>query len=102
MEEYPQAVEARPWRPEDGPAPTVHVYQMSDRPMMGIRVGGRWETAVVRARYDHADGRVAYQVEITVEHDGARTATIRSYWWDPTAMRPLPTTIDYPGALERP
>lgn len=94
MEEQPEAEEARPWRTEDGPAPKVHVYEPGRRPMLAIRTGGRWESAVVRARYDHADGHVSYQVDITVEHDGARTATIRSYVWDPKTMRPLPSTVD--------
>ena len=57
--------------------------------MMRVRVQGRWRKALVQARQDHADGRVVYQVDLTLVIDGVPATTARSYLWDRRAMRPL-------------
>ncbi|AXK34656.1 hypothetical protein DVA86_20395 [Streptomyces armeniacus] len=89
MEAVRNALEARPWRPEDGPAPRVWLYPYGRRPALRIRVAGRWRHCLVHARQDYPDGRTAYQVEIALSasSDGIVGTYIRTYWW-PAAMRP--------------
>lgn len=83
-----EAVEARPWRPDDGDPPRVHTYPYGARPLLDIRVDGEWRCCPVRARFDWPTGRVSYQVEVTRMRAGGPETVIRAYWWDPATMRP--------------
>ncbi|MFD4974811.1 hypothetical protein [Streptomyces sp. NPDC058424] len=56
--------EARPWRPERGPKPTVRTWPRRDPPALWVWSKGRWRWATVRARQD---GRVAYQVSVDLD-----------------------------------
>lgn len=85
------AVEVPPWQPAHGPRPRI--TQWRRRPMLEVRVGGVWRLGIVLARHDYGPGRVAYQVQINLDTDGA--ASIRTYAWDGAAMRPV-------DAVERP
>lgn len=85
----PDAEEARPWRPSDGPGPAVRVFPYGQQPMMRVRAQRKWHTCTVLARYDYADGRTVYQVDIDLVIDGQRAGTTRSYLWNPKAMKPL-------------
>ncbi|MFD9791423.1 hypothetical protein ACFWXK_10780 [Streptomyces sp. NPDC059070] len=76
---------ARPWRPEDGPAPTVWRWPPADRPALLVRAHGHWRYAVVGARHDYPDGRRAYQV--TVDLTGRAETVARTYWWPHPALR---------------
>ncbi|THA28237.1 hypothetical protein E4198_00025 [Streptomyces sp. RKND-216] len=90
LREDQDAEEVAPWRPGDGPKPAVHVFPPSERPMLRVRTQGRWHTTVVLARYDHHDGRAAYQVDINLTIDGLHhVGTSRTYWWNPKAMKPV-------------
>lgn len=84
-----EAVEARPWRTEDGPAPRVRTYPPGARPLLNVYTGGAWRRCTVLARQDWPTGRVSYQVEMTHRRDGASGTVVRAYWWDSKAMRPV-------------
>ncbi|KUN37688.1 hypothetical protein AQJ30_15500 [Streptomyces longwoodensis] len=79
MSSIPDAEPARPWRPQDGPRPTVWTWPRTDRPALRVMSGGQWRHASVIARQDWADGTVRYQVEVDLRGD---TATrIALYQW---------------------
>ncbi|MCU4750264.1 hypothetical protein [Streptomyces sp. G-5] len=84
-EAVPEAVEARPWRPEDGPEPQVWVWPYGTEPALWVGVGGQWRRATVRARQDHADGRTVYQT--LVDLDGSSEVLTRSYQWPQAGLR---------------
>lgn len=96
-----EAVEARPWREGDSPAPRMHVYVRGERPMMRIFTEGRWRTCVVQARADWPDRRVAYHVEVPLYRDGAEGQCLRAYWWDSSVMRPAAGRRARPLATNR-
>lgn len=87
--EQQSAVEARPWRSEDGPEPAVTVYRRGAQPLLDVFAEGRWRRCSVLARQNWADGRVAYQVEIQLVRDGVEGMFVRAYWWDAGVMRPV-------------
>lgn len=76
-----EAVEARPWRPADGPRPTVHVYPPAGRPALWVYASGAWRLGWVTARHDYADGTVVYQVEIALPREDGPYASERLYRW---------------------
>lgn len=83
------AVEVPPWRPEMGSPPKVRVYPAGRAPMLRIRTGGAWRSAVVMARQDWPDGRIGVQVSIRlpVPALGGRAESFcRTYAWDREAM----------------
>ncbi|MGP3978997.1 hypothetical protein ACTWQF_34280 [Streptomyces sp. 8N114] len=88
MSAGPDAVEVRPWWPGE-PEP-VYRYYPHPRPVLSIRVHGRWTPAVVQSREDHPDGRVIYHVEISLTVDGVRGTFEVRYLWDPATMHPAP------------
>lgn len=81
----PEPVPARPWRPEDGPEPTVWTWPRTDRPALGVWSAGAWRRATVRARQDWADGSVRYQVEVDLRGD--TTVVVRLYRWPQPGLR---------------
>jgi hypothetical protein len=81
----PDPVEARPWRPDDGPPPHVWTWPRTDPPALLVRRLGRWRWGTVTARQDHADGRVVYQV--AVDLDGSTSVTTRLYAWPQPGLR---------------
>lgn len=74
-----EPIEARPWRPEDGPHPMVWAWPPGDRPAFWVWSRGAWRWAPVRARQDWPAGRTAYQVLIDL--DGTTSVKARTYWW---------------------
>lgn len=92
MRDKREAVEARPWRPEDGPQPHATVYPPGSASQLRIRTGGSWRHASVLMRLDWANGHVSYQVEVVLVEDGVPGTFIRSFWWDPAVMR-LPAPV---------
>lgn len=78
-------VEAPPWRPELGPAPTVMVWPPGRTPALMVRAAGRWRYAPVHARHAYPDGRVAYMV--TVDLTGRLEVVYRTYWWPQPGLR---------------
>lgn len=84
------AVEVAPWQAARGARPRITRWRR--RPRLEVRVAGQWRLATVLARHDYPGGSSAYQVEITLGDTGA--ASIRTYTWDPRAMRPV-------GSLEQ-
>lgn len=102
MTDYRDAEQAPPWRSDSGtPAPTVTVYAPLDRPMMRVRLDSVWRTALVLARFDHANGRTSYHVEATLPtrlHNGDHAEESHGFdlYWDPRAMRPLSDRTPYP------
>ncbi|AWI32629.1 hypothetical protein [Streptomyces tirandamycinicus] len=85
MDTSTEPEQAPPWRPEDGPAPTVWLWPAGNRPGLFVLVNGRWRYAVVQARHDYPDGRVSYQVEVDVH--GSTSITSRSYWWPQEGLK---------------
>lgn len=83
------AEEARPWSPESGPRPRVTVYNRGREPALWVYAAGQWRYAVARARLDHADGRTAYRVNITLPdaEGGEDAAYSRAYWWPQPGLR---------------
>jgi hypothetical protein len=75
-----------PWREGDGPPPTMWVWPGGHQPALKVRVDGRWVTAVVEARADYPDGRVAYHVDITFPEPSSG-GTHRAYWWPQDGLR---------------
>ena len=55
------AVELAPRRRGE-PAPQVHVYATGRKPVLRVRVGGRWRIALARQRLRFPDGTTAYRV----------------------------------------
>jgi len=95
-----EAVEAPPWRQETGiPAPTVSVWPHGQGPTLWVYVQSRWRQTLVRARHDHADGRVVYKVEITLRGpDGVEGSYARFYSWGQRAVVPAsPATSPRPS-----
>jgi hypothetical protein len=99
------AVPARPWRPEDGPEPTVDVWPYGREPLLQVRAGGRWRLATVRAAQRYPDGRTVYQVETDPDGGGTRVVL---YEWPPaggaartgaglTAAKRPPVGVGRPG-----
>ncbi|MFE6185535.1 hypothetical protein ACFQ6U_14020 [Streptomyces sp. NPDC056465] len=85
MSTIPEAQPAAPWRPEDGPRPTVWVWPRGDRPALRVRSAGRWRYAKVVARQDWSDGTVRYQVEVDL--DGSTNVTVLTYQWPQPGLR---------------
>lgn len=77
-ESVPDAVPARPWRPEDGPRPVVWTWPPSDPPVLWVQFDGRRWPGTVLAKQVWADG-VRYQVSVNL---GGDTRTyIRLFRW---------------------
>ena len=83
--EIPDLVEARPWRPGDGPPPKVRTWPPGEQPALWVWLRGKWQYAPVTARQDWADGRVVYQVEVEAEH--ATEVSARRYQWPQPGLR---------------
>ncbi|MEY9956686.1 hypothetical protein [Streptacidiphilus sp. MAP5-52] len=67
-----------------GPHPTMRGYR-PPMPQLWVYWEGRWKLALVLARYDYSDGKVAYEVEF---HDHLeRTRTSRRVLWGPDSVR---------------
>ncbi|MFB6505542.1 hypothetical protein ACFC07_22375 [Streptomyces sp. NPDC056099] len=84
-ETIPEPVEARPWRPEDGPEPKVTTWPNRDRPALSVWSHGKWRFAPVMARQDWSDGRVFYQVSVDLRGDTMVVA--RMYQWPQPGLR---------------
>ncbi|MGW7090026.1 hypothetical protein ACWGH2_41955 [Streptomyces sp. NPDC054871] len=84
-EAIPEPVEARPWRPEDGPEPDVTTWPSGSRPALSVWSRGAWRHAPVTARQVWADGRVFYQV--TVDLRGNLAVSARTYEWPQPGLR---------------
>ncbi|MEV4333641.1 hypothetical protein AB0K02_24400 [Streptomyces sp. NPDC049597] len=84
-EEIPGAVEARPWSPDDGPAPRVTTWPRTNRPALRVYSHGVWRYATIEARQDWADGRVFYQVSVDLRGD--THVTTRLYQWPQPGLR---------------
>ena len=72
-----------------GPEPCVTTWSYP-RPRMLVHLDGTWRRAEVRQRYDWADGKVSYQLDVWLpSEDNPRRMTLKcdSYWWDPATMR---------------
>jgi hypothetical protein len=80
-----EPVQARPWRPEDGPRPVVWTWPPWDRPALRVWSAGEWRYAPVAARQDFADGTVRYQVEVDLRGDTA-VSTV-TYQWPQAGLR---------------
>ena len=95
-----EAEEAQPWQHGSGPRPRVTVYDRGREPALSVCVAGRWHYAVVRARLEHADGRIAYRVAITLPDADGRGASgySRAYWWGQPGVR----AAHGPGDRRRP
>ncbi|MER7937861.1 MULTISPECIES: hypothetical protein [unclassified Streptomyces] len=76
--DIPDAIPARPWRPEDGPWPVVWTWP-SDPPVLWVRHGGRDWPGTVMAKQVWADGCVRYQLSVNLGGD-TRTL-IRLFQW---------------------
>lgn len=89
MTTTPDAVEARPWAPADGPQPTVRVYLPDARPGLWVRAAGEWRYGMVTGRQDHPDGRVVYQVDVQLpdERDGIIGSRSRLYEWPQPGLK---------------
>lgn len=85
MSTIEEPTQSRPWRPEDGPPPTVTAWPHNDRPALRVWSDGAWRYAPVRARQDWADGSVHYQVEI--DPHGDTSVTTRLYRWPQPGLR---------------
>ncbi|MEV0487287.1 hypothetical protein AB0I69_42645 [Streptomyces sp. NPDC050508] len=81
----PEPVEARPWRPDDGPEPKVTMWPHRSRPALAVWSHGKWRNAPVMARQDWADGRVFYQVSVDLRGDMSVVA--RMYQWPQPGLR---------------
>ncbi|MGA4960340.1 hypothetical protein [Streptomyces lavendulocolor] len=73
-------VESRPWRPQDGPEPSVHSWPPGQRPALYVWDGSRWRYAVVQARQTYGNGRVVYQLLMP-------SSSVRSYEWPQPGLR---------------
>lgn len=73
-----------------GSAPRTRIWPSGKQPTLQVRVDGQWRRAAVLQRQDWPDGRVAYLMDVWLP-DGFRpdstSAMVRTYWWDPAAMR---------------
>jgi hypothetical protein len=87
MDGWQEAAEMRPWRSEDGPPPRMRVYPYGERPLLAIRIAGRWRRCPVRARADWADGRIAVHVDVFLWDRGGWSTFPRAYEWNPAVMR---------------
>ncbi|GGZ70000.1 hypothetical protein GCM10010344_41230 [Streptomyces bluensis] len=85
IEDRAEPIEARPWRPVDGPEPVVWTWPRADRPALWVWSCGTWRWTQVRARRDWPDGRTAYQV--AVDLDGSTSVVTRAYWWPHEGLR---------------
>jgi hypothetical protein len=85
MSTIPDAEPARPWRPEDGPKPTVWTWPTTDRPALRVMSAGKWRYAPVLARQDWPDGTVRYQVEVDLLGD--TTVRALTYQWPQPGLR---------------
>jgi hypothetical protein len=66
---------------EGDPQPQVLVYATGHKPIIRVRVDGRWRIAVVRERHDRPSGTV-YQVLL----DCGSGPVIRTYPWPSTDL----------------
>lgn len=85
MAQIPDAVPARPWRPEDGPRPQVWTWPRTDRPALRVMSGGQWRYAPVTQRQTWADGSTRYQVEVDL--DGDTRVRLITYQWPQPGLR---------------
>ncbi|MGW3628021.1 hypothetical protein [Streptomyces sp. NPDC000880] len=85
MSSVPEPEEARPWRPEDGPEPTVTTWPYRDRPALEVWSHGKWRYAPVLARQDWSDGSVYYQVSVDLRGD--TLVSERMYRWRQPGLR---------------
>lgn len=81
----PDAIPARPWRPEDGPKPVAWMWPRLDPPAVWVRSGGRLRRATVMAKQVWADGSTYYQVAVDLHGD----TTVRTllYRWPQPGLR---------------
>jgi hypothetical protein len=77
-----EPVQARLWRPEDGPPPEVWTWPDSNRPALRVFSGGVWRYAFVASRQNWADGTVRYQVEVDL-HGTTAVSTVTYQWPQP-------------------
>lgn len=91
----PDAVPARPWRPEDGPRPQVWTWPPTDRPALRVMSGGRPRRAEVIAKQVWADGSVYYQV--TVDLYGDTTVRTLLYRWPQPGLRVARRSLAQPS-----
>jgi hypothetical protein len=63
----------------------VWTWPCMDQPALWLWSRGRWRWAIVRARQDWPDGRVAYQV--AVDLDGSTAVRTQAYWWPHEGLR---------------
>lgn len=96
-DDIPDAVEHPPWRPSDGPEPTVLVYPHRQRPTLQVRYRGAWLTGEVYGRQDWANGAVIYQINFLAEMG---SSIIRAYRWPQPGLR-LPAAVR-PGSDDGP
>nr|WSX47566.1 hypothetical protein OG409_00370 [Streptomyces sp. NBC_00974]WSX54290.1 hypothetical protein OG409_38540 [Streptomyces sp. NBC_00974] len=83
--EITEPVEARPWRPEDGPQPRIRTWPGMGRPALYVWSAGSWRLAAVLARQDRADGRVIYQVDVDL--NDSLLVVYRAYEWPQPGLR---------------
>lgn len=83
--EITEPPQARPWRPSDGPEPTVATWPPGRRPALWVWAGGSWRHGSVQSRQEWADGRVFYQVAVDLRGDTA--VTTRLYQWPHEGLR---------------
>jgi hypothetical protein len=89
--EIAEPVQARPWRQEDGPEPTVKVYPHVGYPVVEVWSAGQWRRARVRARQMWArsakwpNGRLVYQVDVDLL--GNATVRMVAYEWPQDGLR---------------
>ena len=62
--------------------PQVQVYPTGRKPVVRVRVEGRWRIAVVRERHDFGPGGTAYRVLL----DDGTGPVIRTYPWPSTDL----------------
>ncbi|TGB03225.1 hypothetical protein [Streptomyces sp. MZ04] len=77
--------QARPWRPGDGPEPTVTTWPAGDRPALRVWSHGSWRYAPVLALQEWADGTIVYQVSVDLRGDTAVTTCL--YRWPQEGLR---------------
>ncbi|MFZ4240869.1 hypothetical protein ACOZGD_37615 [Streptomyces murinus] len=95
-EDIPEPVQARPWRPQDGPWPKVTVYPATKRPVVQVWSGGQWHRGEVHARQTWRPsrawprGRLVYQVSADLTGD-FRGRRLLSYEWPQPGLRAAET-----------
>jgi hypothetical protein len=96
MSSIPEPEQSRPWRPEDGPEPTVTVWPPGERPALEVWCRGKWRYAPVTARQDWPDGTVHYQVSVPLHSDMAVTSCL--YQWPQPGLRAVRSGRPGPAA----